>query len=75
MNHPMTSTSARLACITLILMGMAAAAIGAKATSTGDTSVEVDALSNVTVVVKNREFPLKMRMTVQPCAISACIDV
>jgi hypothetical protein len=31
--------------------------------------------ANFTVVLKNREFPLKMRMTMHPCDLAACVDI
>lgn len=78
------SSNARLAAVTLIFLGIASAGIAATATSSTEGGFvpagsmgagETATPTNVTVVQKNREFPLKLRMTMQPCAISACVDV
>lgn len=72
------SSNARLAAVTLIFLGIASAGIAATATSSTEGPMgagETATPTNVTVILKNREFPLKLRMTMQPCAISACVDV
>jgi hypothetical protein len=45
----------------------AAVATGSLGTDAGQT--------NFTVILKNREFPLKMRMTMHPCDLAACVDI
>lgn len=87
MNRKMSSiaarTTARLVIAVLIFMGIAVG-IAVAATSFTDggsnlvrpmSAAEPGTPANVTVLFKNREFPLKMRMTMQPCSISACVDV
>jgi hypothetical protein len=43
---------------------------------TAPTSTEAGLIpANVTVMMKNRDFPLKGRMTMEPCTFEVCADI
>ncbi len=76
----MPTKYARPAITAIVFLGMVLAAAGVAVTAAGSTnraptSAEATDPANLTVVPKNREFPLKMRMTMHPCAVSTCIDI
>ncbi len=79
----MPSMNVRLVITVLVFLGMAAAGVAVTAASSNGglvlTATKAAATSltsaNLTVVRKNREFPLRMRMTMHPCAVSSCIDI
>jgi hypothetical protein len=57
---------------TLVLLGLVAAGFAL----TVPTSTEAGhAPTNVTIILKNRDFPLKARMTMEPCALHICADI
>jgi hypothetical protein len=64
--------NARLAVLTFTVLGLAIAVVAV----TTPTSTEAGpAPANLTVLLKNSDFPLKARMTVEPCAAAACIEI
>ena len=62
----------RLAVVIFTVMGLAAAWI---AVTTQTLPGAGPAPANLTVVLKNRDFPLKMRMTVEHCMLAACVEI
>ena len=62
----------RLAVVIFTVMGLAAAGI---AVTTPTLAGAGPAPANLTVVLKNRDFPLKMRMTVKRCMLAACVEI
>lgn len=61
---------AKFSTLALLALGAAGCTLTAPISSNADLSP-----ANVTVIQKNRDFPLKARMTVAPCAVAACVEI
>ena len=60
---------------TLVATTIVTAALLSAGAFANDAATRTPAkLSNVTVIVKNQAWPLKSRMTVEPCRVSRCLD-
>jgi hypothetical protein len=55
-----------------ILAGVAAAGVAVATPASTEPGLNP---MNQTVIVKNSVFPLKVRMTMDPCAAAACVDI
>ena len=60
---------------TLVATVIVTAALLSAGAFANDAATKAPAkLSNVTVIVKNQAWPLKSRMTVEPCRVSRCLE-
>jgi len=60
---------------TLLATAIMTAALLSAGAFANDAATHAPAkLTNVTVIVKNQAWPVKSRMTLEPCRVSHCVD-
>jgi hypothetical protein len=58
--------------VAFTLAGLAAASVAVATPASTGASLDP---ANQTVIVKNNVFPLKVRMTVDPCRLAECVEI
>jgi hypothetical protein len=62
----------RLVISTLVLLCLAGAGFALTAPSSPEAGLVP---ANVTIILKNRDLPLKAHMTMEPCTFGVCADI
>jgi hypothetical protein len=62
----------RLVIATLLLFCLTGAGFALRAPSSTEAGLVP---TNVTIILKNRDLPLKGHMTMEPCTIGVCADI